>query len=68
LFANVILEKLFSDYQEWFVTYHTHVWQWFFTEKIPWWQVGESLSVLTGCSVTFLIVGCIAFQMRDFKT
>jgi ABC-2 type transport system permease protein len=36
LFANVILEKLFSDYQKWFVTYHTHVWQWFFMEKIPW--------------------------------
>jgi ABC-2 type transport system permease protein len=68
LFANVILEKLFSDYQEWFVTYHTHVWQWFFMEKIPWWQVGESLSVLIGGSLTFLIVGCVTFQMRDFKT
>jgi ABC-2 type transport system permease protein len=68
LFANVILEKLFSDYQEWFVTYHTHVWQWFFMGKIPWCQVGESMSVLAGGSLTFLIVGCISFQMRDFKT
>jgi ABC-2 type transport system permease protein len=68
LFANVILEKLFQDYQQWFLFYHAHVWQWFFMENIPWWQVGESLSVLAGGSLTFLIVGCIAFQIRDFKT
>ena len=67
LFVNVILEKLFVDFQEWFLTYHTHVWQWFFMAPVPWWQVGESASVLAGCAVTFFIIGCLVFYVRDFK-
>ena len=67
LFANVIMEKLFQDYEACFLTYHTHVWQWVFVQRIPWWQVGESLSVLAGASATCLIIGCLAFQKRDFK-
>jgi ABC-2 type transport system permease protein len=68
LFVNVILEKLFQDYQAVFLTYHAHVWQWFFVNRIPWWQVGESASILSACSATFLVVGCMVFQMRDFKS
>jgi ABC-2 type transport system permease protein len=68
LFMSFTFEKLFPDYQAWFLTYHAHLWQWFFLNHIPWWQVGESVSILSACSVTFLVVGCAVFQMRDFKT
>jgi len=68
MFANLIMEKLFQDYEPYFLTYHTHLWQWVFMDRIPWWQVGESLSVLIGVSATCLIAGCLAFQRRDFKT
>lgn len=68
LFASVIMEKLFRDYQDWFPTWHTHVWQWFFLEHVPWWQVGESACILAGFTATFLVVGCLVFQMRDIKT
>src|SRR2546422_849580 len=35
LFVNLILEKIpyFHDYQEWFLTYHLHVWQFMFEER-----------------------------------
>lgn len=69
LFANFVLENLFQSYREWFVSYHVHfIWQWVFMERIPWWQIGESLTVLVGGSFTFLIIGCAVFQIRDFKT
>jgi ABC-2 type transport system permease protein len=68
VYVSFVLERMFVDYQAWFVTYHMHLWQWLFAGKIPWWQVGESLSVLVGCSLTFFIAGCVVFQIRDFKT
>jgi hypothetical protein len=30
--------------------------------------VGESLSILTGLSLTFLIIGISVFQVRDIKS
>ncbi len=70
LFVDLILQKMpyFRDYQNYFVTYHLSTWQYLFAEQIPWWRVGQSLSILAGLNVTFLLVGASAFQVRDIKS
>jgi ABC-2 type transport system permease protein len=70
VFVSFILEHIpyFRDYQNWFFTYHLHLWQFMFAERIPWWRVAQSLSLLAGFNATFLALGIAAFQMRDIKT
>ncbi len=69
-FMSAILQQIpyFKDLQHWFLTYHLNLWQLIFTERIPWWRMGESLSILLGCNFTFLIIGCTVFQVRDIKS
>ena len=70
VFVSFIMEHIpyFKDYQNWFFTYHLHLWQLMFVEKIPWWRVGQSLSLLAGFNATFLAIGITAFQVRDIKS
>lgn len=70
IFVNFILMQIpfFKEIQHWFLTYHLNLWQNMFAQPIPWWRVGQSLSILTGFNVTFLIVGCTVFQVRDIKS
>jgi ABC-2 type transport system permease protein len=70
VFVNFILMQIpaFSDLRPWFVTYHLNLWQNMFAQPIPWWRVGESFSILCAFNLTFLIVGCTAFQVRDIKS
>ena len=70
VFVSFIMEHIpyFKDYQNWFFTYHLHLWQLMFAEKIPWWRVGQSLSLLAGFNATFLAIGITAFQVRDIKS
>jgi len=70
LFVSFIMEHIpyFKEYQNWFFTHHLHLWQLMFAEKIPWWQVGQSLSLLAGFNATFLAIGLTAFQVRDIKS
>lgn len=58
----------FQDYQYCFFTYHARVWICVLEEHIAWWRIGQSLSILTGLNLTFLVIGCTAFQMRDIKS
>jgi ABC-2 type transport system permease protein len=69
-FINVILDNMpyLQDYKEWFFVDHLYLWNNFFRQPIPWWRVGESLSVLAGYNLTFLIIGCAVFQTRDIKS
>jgi ABC-2 type transport system permease protein len=69
-FINVILDSLpyLQDYKDWFLVEHLYLWTSFFRQPIPWWRVGESLSVLAGYNLTFLIIGCAVFQTRDIKS
>jgi ABC-2 type transport system permease protein len=69
LFVNAILQQIpyFHDFQNWFLTYHLNTWQMMFAQPIPWWRIGESMSILLGFNFTFLLVGFTAFQVRDFK-
>ena len=69
-FITMILHDMpyFQDIREWLMVHHLHVWTNFFRKSIPWWRVGESLSILAGYNLTFLIIGCAAFQQRDIKS
>jgi len=69
-FISMILHDMpyFREMKEWFMVHHLYVWSNFFRPQIPWWRVGESLSILAGYNFTFLIIGCVAFQRRDIKS
>jgi hypothetical protein len=58
----------FHDLQPWFFTYHMNYWLKVFEERVPWADIVQSLSVLFGFNLTLLIVGCVAFQVRDIKS
>jgi ABC-2 type transport system permease protein len=70
IMINGILMEIpyFRDLQHWFITYHLNAWQLLFVERIPWWRIGESMSILVGYNVTFVVIGCTAFQLRDIKS
>jgi len=70
VFVNFILMNIpyFRDLQHWFLTYHLNLWQLMFGQPIPWWRVGQSLSLLVGFNVTFLVIGLTAFHVRDIKS
>ena len=69
-FVSFVLMQIpfFRDLQPWFFTYHLNVWQNLLAEHVPWWRVGESLSILLGFNLTFLAIGLTAFQVRDIKS
>ncbi len=70
IFADHILRSIpyFADLKHWFITYHLNVWQYLLAQPIPWWRVGESMCILLGFNVTFLVIGCTAFHVRDIKS
>ncbi len=70
VFVNFIMQNIpyFRDLQHWFLTYHLNIWTFMFSHPIPWWRIGESLSILLGFNLTFLAVGVMAFQLRDIKS
>jgi len=58
----------FHDLQTWFLTYHLDFWIKMFQKPIPWWSIGESFSILLGYNLTFYIIGCSIFHVRDIKS
>jgi ABC-2 type transport system permease protein len=70
LLISGILEQVpfFSEFQQWFISYHVNVWQSLFDARIPWWRVGQSMCMLAGYNATFLVLGCTAFHVRDIKS
>ncbi len=70
VFVNFIMQNIpyFRDLQHWFLTYHLNIWLFMFAEPVPWWRIGESLSILLGFNLTFLVIGVTAFQVRDIKS
>jgi ABC-2 type transport system permease protein len=68
--TSFILQQIpyFRDYQHWIFTYHLNIWIFLFDERIPWWRVGQSLSLLFGFNLTFFVIGMVAFQIRDIKS
>jgi ABC-2 type transport system permease protein len=70
LFVNFIMQHIpyFRDLQEWFFTYHLNLWQLMFAQPIPWPRIGESLSILIGYNLTFMLIGLTIFHVRDIKS
>jgi ABC-2 type transport system permease protein len=70
VFVSFVLMQIpfFHDLQPWFLTYHLNLWQSAFMQPVPWWRLGESISILLGFNLTFLVIGCAVFQMRDIKS
>jgi ABC-2 type transport system permease protein len=70
VFVSFILEHIpyFAEYRDWFFTYHLHLWQFSFADRIPWWRIGQSLSLLVGFNATFFVIGLGVFHARDIKT
>jgi ABC-2 type transport system permease protein len=70
VFVNFIMQNIpyFRELQHWFLTYHLNIWLFVFSQPIPWWRIGESLSILIGFNLTFLVIGATAFQVRDIKS
>jgi ABC-2 type transport system permease protein len=69
LIDRILMEiPYFQDLKSYFIGYHLNAWQMVLQPHIPWWQIGESLGILTGTSLTFLIGGVAWFQFRDIKS
>jgi len=70
VFVNFIMQNIpyFRDLQHWFLSYHLNIWTFMLSQTIPWWRIGESLSILLGFNLTFLAIGATAFQLRDIKS
>ncbi len=69
-FVNGVLQQIpyFRDYQVYFLTYHLNLWQMMLAQPIPWWRIAESVSVLVGFNVSFLVIGASVFHARDIKS
>lgn len=67
--ATRIVQEIpnFHDLQEWFFTYYLNYWMKVFEQPVPWPEIGQALCVLFGFNLTLLIIGCVAFQVRDIK-
>jgi ABC-2 type transport system permease protein len=65
-----VLEQLefFKELYPFLMTHHFAVYIDMLRDPIPWWKVGESISVLLAYNVTFFVIGTAAFQTRDIKS
>jgi ABC-2 type transport system permease protein len=70
IFVSFVLMQIpfFKDLQPWFLNHYLNVWQNLLAQPVPWWKVGESLCILAGFNVTFLVIGITAFHVRDIKS
>ena len=58
----------FHDWRQWFLTYHLDFWMRAFQKPVPVGDCLQSLCILAGFNLTFFIIGCSIFQMRDIKS
>jgi ABC-2 type transport system permease protein len=69
LIDRILMEiPYFHDLKGYLLSHYLNVWQSQFHQHVWWWNVGESLSILTAFSLTFLIIGIAVFQVRDIKS
>ncbi len=58
----------FESIKPWFITTHTETWINVFRSPIPWPRMVEDYAYLFGVDLTLVIIGAVAFQVRDFKS
>ena len=69
LFIDVVLMNLpyFRSLRSWFASYHMGFWVRTFHTYPPWPAIVESVLVLIGLSITFVVIGVTHFARRDLK-
>ena len=65
IFRNI---PYFESLKPWFITSHVETWYNVYRSPVPWLQITEDLTYLVGVDATFLLVGIVAFSVRDFKS
>jgi ABC-2 type transport system permease protein len=70
LILSLVMENLpfFEDYKDFFLTHHFRCWVLVFGRPLDWPQIVESVCVVAATSLTALVLGCTAFQVRDIKS
>ena len=58
----------FASIKEYFLTHNMTTWVHIFVQRVPWMQMVEDYAYLLAVDATFVIIGVVAFQMRDFKS
>jgi ABC-2 type transport system permease protein len=58
----------FESLKPWFITSHIETWYNVYRSPVPWWKMTEDLAYLSGVDATFLLIGVVAFSVRDFKS
>lgn len=69
-FIDWILHNIpqFEDIKQYFLSTHMETWMNVFQPQIPVMKMLEDYAYLIGANLTFLIVGIVVFQSRDFKS
>lgn len=69
-FADMIFRGIpyFESIKEWFITSHTETWYNVFRSPIPVATMVEDYAYLLAVNATFVVIGVINFQQRDFKS
>ncbi|MDR3405518.1 MAG: ABC transporter permease [Chthoniobacter sp.] len=65
IFRNI---PYFDSIKPWFITSHIETWYNIYRAPVPWLQVTEDLAYLIGVDATFVLIGIVAFSVRDFKS
>jgi ABC-2 type transport system permease protein len=71
LFTNLAIQFIpfMKEYENWLLTVQlSNVWFPILSSPVPWWKIGSAFSILVGFNLTFLLIGCSVFQMRDIKS
>jgi ABC-2 type transport system permease protein len=69
-FMDWIFSKasFFESVRPWLMSTHMSAWSDVFRSPIPWQKMVEDYAYLFGLDATFLVVACVIFQSRDFKS
>ena len=69
LFVDTILKTIpfFSSIRDWFLTAKMSAWVAIFQYRIPWETIMEQYVWLAAINATFIVIGAVAFNNRDFK-
>jgi len=58
----------FHAYREYFISHHMICWVRVFHQPLPVWELAESLVVLLGLNIAFVVIGVLVFNARDLKS
>jgi ABC-2 type transport system permease protein len=70
LFVDLVLQEFpfFKPYIEYFVTWRMSCWVYLLETAISWPKILGAYAFLGGLDLTLLVIGYMAFRLRDFKT